>query len=203
MFELFVSEIVDGIGQSGVKAGLIKVATGPGRISRYEGMALDAAARAQQQTGVPITTHTDRGTMGPEQAARLIAGGAEPAKVIIGHMDGNLSLDYQLAVLAQGVYVSLDRFGAEQPVDDVAREASILSLVGEGYLDRIMIGQDWAPSWFRMPGVTSSAPVALPESRTHDRIFAHTFPSLARAGLSEAQVAALTTDNPRRLFGGA
>src|SRR5207249_1779369 len=99
MFELFVSEIVDGIGRSGVKAGLIKVATGPGRISPYEAMALDAAARAQARTGVPITTHTDRGTMGPEQAARLIASGADPAKVIIGHMDGNLSLDYQLAVL--------------------------------------------------------------------------------------------------------
>ena len=99
--------------------------------------------------------------------------------------------------------MSLDRFGAEQPVDDAARRGSIVSLVGMGYLDRIIISQDWAPSWFRMPGVTASEPVALPKSRTHDRIFAHTLPSLASAGLTDAQLLALTAHNPRRVFGAA
>jgi phosphotriesterase-related protein len=203
MVDLFVKEIETGIGDSGIKAGIIKVATGPGRISAYEGMALAAAARAQQRTGVAITTHTDRGTMAPEQAARLIAAGADPSRVIIGHMDGNTSLDYQLAVLAHGVYVSFDRFGAEHPIEDAAREQLIVDLVGKGYAQQIIISQDWAPSWFRMPGVTASEPVALPQSRTHDRIFANTLPSLERAGLTGAQLRGLTMDNPRRVFDGA
>ena len=138
--------------------------------------------------------------MGPEQAARLIAGGADPAKIIIGHMDGNTNVDYQIEVLSQGVYVSFDRFGAEQPVDDAAREQLIVSLVDMGYLNRIIISQDWAPEWFRMPGVTASASAPPPSSRTHDRIFSHTLPSLARAGLSESQLATFVVDNPRRVF---
>jgi phosphotriesterase-related protein len=64
MTELFVKEIQDGIGASGIKAGVIKVATGPHRVTDYERSVLRAAAKAHLATGVPITTHTDEGIVG-------------------------------------------------------------------------------------------------------------------------------------------
>ena len=60
--ELFVREIAQGIGGTGIKAGVIKAGSGAGEITVYEEMILKAAARAQKETGVPIITHTDAGT---------------------------------------------------------------------------------------------------------------------------------------------
>jgi len=60
IYETFMKEITQGIGDTGVKAGVIKVATGHGEISAYEEMVLKAAARAQKETGVPIITHRSR-----------------------------------------------------------------------------------------------------------------------------------------------
>src|SRR5271170_6931521 len=65
--EIYVTEISKGIDGTGIKAGFIKCATGKGQVTPYEEMCLRAAARAHKRTGVPITTHTDEGTMGREQ----------------------------------------------------------------------------------------------------------------------------------------
>src|SRR5262249_2301085 len=88
MTDVFVREITEGIGESGVRAGVIKVATGVGRITPYEELVLRAAARAHRATGVPVTTHTDEGTMGPEQLEILVAEGVAPAAVVVGHSCG-------------------------------------------------------------------------------------------------------------------
>ena len=47
--EVYVSEITKGIGDTGIKAGIIKCATGKGQITKYEEMCLRAAARAQKR----------------------------------------------------------------------------------------------------------------------------------------------------------
>ncbi len=65
--DLFVKELTEGIGDTGIKAGIIKVASGYPVISDYEQLILKAAAIASVETGVPITTHTDGGLLGDMQ----------------------------------------------------------------------------------------------------------------------------------------
>ena len=48
-------------------------------ITDYEKMVLRAAAKASLETGAPITTHTDRGTMGPDQQQYLTEQGVPAA----------------------------------------------------------------------------------------------------------------------------
>ena len=104
---LFMTEVTRGIEGTGIRAGAIKVATGAGRITAYERMFCQAAARAQRQTGVPIITHTQAGTMGPQQADLLIAQGVDPGRIMIGHMDYNPNLRYHLQTLQKGVFCGL------------------------------------------------------------------------------------------------
>ena len=66
MAESFIHELTQGIGGTDIKAGIIKVASGPNKITDYEKTILLAAAKASVETGAPITTHTDQGTMGDE-----------------------------------------------------------------------------------------------------------------------------------------
>ncbi len=55
---LFIREITQGIENTGVKAGIIKVANDIGGVTREGEIILRAAARAQKATSVPISTHT-------------------------------------------------------------------------------------------------------------------------------------------------
>jgi len=56
--ELFIRDITQGIGASGVKAAIIKCATDTAGVTPVIDNILRASARAQKATGVPISTHT-------------------------------------------------------------------------------------------------------------------------------------------------
>ncbi len=200
VYDTMMKEITQGIGDSGVKAGVIKVATGHGCISAYEQWVLRAAARAQKDTGVPIITHTERGTMGPEQADLLIAEGADPAKVVIGHMGGSSDMAYHTGVLARGVSIAFDRFGIEVEAPDVQRKACLIGLLGIGYADRIVLSHDHISYWLgRTSFLPDAARVILPNwSYTH--IFRNIIPELRQAGVAADSIDAMMVGNPRRIL---
>ena len=56
-----IKEIEDGVGDTGIRPGIIKVATGPGEVTAYEEQVLVAAARAsegaQRPPGARWLTH--------------------------------------------------------------------------------------------------------------------------------------------------
>lgn len=201
--ELMMTELTEGIGDSGIKAGVIKLASGKDVITDYEKMFFLAGAKAQRATGVPIITHTQEGTMGPEQAALLVEAGANPAQVMIGHMDGNTDVAYHMATLAHGVNVAFDRFGVQvivgAPMDE-ARKATLLGLLGMGYGERIMLSHDTINVWLGRPLVLPDAVVDLLKNWHITHIFENIVPFLKDAGISEERIAAMFTENPRRLF---
>ena len=71
--ELYIREITQGIGTTGIRAGAIKVATGAPHITPLEMKFLEAACIAQKATNVPIITHTQDGYAGPEQQVAFSA----------------------------------------------------------------------------------------------------------------------------------
>ena len=113
LYELFKREVTEGILNTGIRAGVIKVGSSSGKITSYEKLILKAAAEVSRDTGVPIITHTQNGTMAPEQADFLIANGADPKRLQIGHMSDNLNLEYQEETLKRGSYISWDRMGLQ------------------------------------------------------------------------------------------
>jgi phosphotriesterase-related protein len=156
-------------------------------------MVLKAAARAQKDTGVPITTHTELGTMGPEQADLLIAEGADPGRIVIGHIDGSADINYHTAVLDRGVFIAFDKLGMQNfPSDlsDTVRKACIIGLVGTGYTNKIMFSHDSIICWLGRPFATPAP--------TH--VFKNIIPALKETGVTDDQINRIMTANPRRLF---
>ena len=83
---LFIRDITEGIGASGVKAAIIKCATDTAGVTPVIENVLRAAARAQKATGVPISTHTwAAGRTGDPQQAIFAQEGVDLSRVIIGH----------------------------------------------------------------------------------------------------------------------
>jgi phosphotriesterase-related protein len=202
LYESFMREITVGIGKTGVKAGIIKVATSQGTITPYEEKVLKAAARAQKETGVPITTHTQQGTMGPEQAALLVGEGVKPEKIIIGHMCGNASLEYQMSVIDKGVNVGFDRWGIDFLFPDNLRKATLLGLLGLGFANRVVLSQDCNARMLGRPFVLPDFVQDLIANWNYTHIFKNIIPQLKQAGITDAQVGQMLVENPRRIFGG-
>ncbi len=201
--EIFIKEVTQGIGKTGVKAGVIKVATGHGAITPYEETVLKAAAKAQKETGVPIMTHTEAGTMGPEQADLLISEGADPTRIVIGHMCGNANLQYHVSVLEKGVYIGFDRLGVEPLMPDNLRKACIIGLAGIGYANRIILSQDHTRFLGRpWPWDSSDSADTSMSMWSYTHVFRNIIPALKKARVSDETIKTMMVDNPRRIFAG-
>lgn len=203
--ELLVKEITEGIRDTAIKPGVIKIGSSKGVITDYERMLFKAAALAHKETGVPIITHTQQGTMGPEQAQLLISEGANPASIQIGHMSDNLDMGYQLRVLQQGVYAGWDRMGlqglADCPMDE-ERYPVILDLLTQGRGDRLMLSHDFVPYWLGRPRKYPEELLHLMVNRRPGSIFTAVIPALRLGGASEADINTILVENPRRFFTG-
>jgi phosphotriesterase-related protein len=200
MVDIFVKEINEGIGSSGIRAGVIKIATGPHQITPYERTVISAAARAHKATGAPITTHTDEGTMGREQLALLVEAGVDPRRVIVGHSCGSADLRYHVDMLDRGAYLGFDRFGLELLQPDRLRLASLIGLLGIGFERQIVLSHDTVWCWRGRPLPIPAEQLAPLWDPRH--VLQHIVPALRDAGVAQAKIDAMLVDNPRRYFAG-
>ncbi|WP_290590142.1 phosphotriesterase-related protein, partial [Alicyclobacillus sp.] len=205
IYEMFMTEITQGIGRTGIKPGIIKLGSSKGEITEYERMFFRQAARVQRETGITIVTHTQEGTMGPEQAELLISEGADPSRIVIGHMDGNTDVAYHWKTLEYGVTIAFDRFGLQViagcPMDHL-RETVLIGLIGMGHANRIVLSHDTVNCWCGRPFKMSEPVQALMASWHPTHLFEDVIPLLRQAGVTEAHLNTMFIDNPRRLFGG-
>jgi phosphotriesterase-related protein len=196
LYELFSTEVNIGIRGSGVKAGILKVATGDPGITEYESTVFKAAARVAKETGVPIITHTEAATVGPAQQELFLRIGANPERIMIGHQNNSDVIQYALSQLEKpGFYLGFDRVN---PLMSAASEDNIVSLVRRGFGDRIMISHDCIFVWLGRPG-------NFPEQFAGwqpDYLFKKLLPKMKAAGVTGEQIRRILVDNPRRFFGG-
>ena len=202
MAELFIHELTEGIGESGIKAGIIKVATGVGAITDYEKTILQAAAKASIATGAPITTHTDQGSLGDQQQRILTDAGVPAHRIIIGHSCGTDDHAYHMGLARGGSYLGFDRFGIDALFPDAKRVAALAKMIHAGAGDRLVVSHDSVWCWKGQP-----FPPGMLENIGEDA-FNPTFferkiiPQLREAGVADEDIDRLLIDNPRRFFEG-
>lgn len=186
---MFTTELRDGV--DGVRPGVIKIGSSGERITDGERKVFAAAARTQQSTGAAITTHTEAGRLALDQLDLLLRAGADPERIVIGHLDRLLDIEYHAAVLRKGANVAYDQVGKPKYASDRDRAAALAELVGRGYGAKLLISGDLGRrSYWRTHG---GAPGLDYIPRTFLAV-------LAAAGLTPAQAEALVVDNPARVF---
>jgi phosphotriesterase-related protein len=202
--EIYQREIEDGIGRTGIKAGLIKIATGDGVVSPYEQRMLTAAARAAKATGVPLLSHTENCSCGHDQIDIVTGEGVAAHRLLVGHSDGRDDHEYQASLAARGAYVGFDRFGLTVFNSDESRMKNLRQMIDAGYRDQVMVSQDSVNCWFgAVPGVGTAEDIAkLLPNWTMTHLFERIFPALLAEGVSQGDLDAILLDNPRRFFSG-
>lgn len=207
--QIYIKELSDGVGETGIRAGLVKVATGAHRISDYEAKLLLAGARAAAHAGCPVLTHTDEASCGLEQIALLTEAGVPAHRIMVGHSDGRADHDYHRALADAGAYLGFDRFGIETILSDDARMESVLKMVRAGYTRSLCLSHDaTCAAWLGRPifdgkTVLTAERIArrLPNwESTH--LFKRILPTLKERGLSDDDVHTMLVENPARYFAG-
>jgi phosphotriesterase-related protein len=206
-----LGEIRDGIGDSGIRPGIIGeiglgepmyVAGHTGdEMHRDEEKVLRAAGRAQRATGLPITIHIYN--YRPNRLAHLaldvlVSEGVQLDRVVMGHLDVRIDVDYAASVAERGAYVEFDTFGIEAYIDsslsqyprDTERVAALVALVERGHLERLLVSHD----------VCTKMQLSAYGGWGYAHLSRHIEPRLKVAGLSSAQIHTIRVDNPRRLL---
>ncbi|MGW2861178.1 phosphotriesterase family protein [Streptomyces sp. NPDC001205] len=141
--ELFVAELTEGIGDSGVTAGLIKVAGGFHGLDEHAALTMGAAAEAHHRTGAPIAVHLELGT-GVLDVLDLLCGELEvpPGSVILGHL--NRSPDFAVHRLAAetGANLAFDGPSRANHATDWRMPDALRALADAGFADRLLLGGD-------------------------------------------------------------
>jgi len=195
IYELFKREITVGIGKTGVKAGVVKLASGDPKISDYEQIVFKAGVRAAKETGVPILTHCQGGTVGPAQQELFLSLGANPKKILIGHQNNSIDINYHLSQLEKpDFFIGFDRTSLRDP----KAEDCIIELVKKGYTNRILVSHDAIGVWLGRP----FAPQAWAANWYPTYIHKKLIPKMKAAGVTDEQINTMLVDNPRRLLTG-
>ena len=150
--EIMIAEITQGIGDTGIRAGIIgEQGTYKGPITEREQVVLRASAMAAVETGVAVSTHTYLGRNALEQIDILVSQGLSPERIVIGHLDDTEpDLDLIRAIIGHGAYAQFDTIGYEyytetlgvQMTTDRVRARAIRQLAEEGLVDRVIVASD-------------------------------------------------------------
>jgi len=187
--DTFVKELTQGIGDTGVKAGLIaEIASSPTAFEGQEKKVLTAAGMASKRTGAAVSTHTGRDTA-LETIETLLDQGMDPDKIIIGHQDLIDDTDYHLSLLKYGVNLGFDTCGKKAYMPDETRARNILAIIRAGYGDHVVLSNDVSRrTYFTCAG----GPGYLAVTRW-------VVPLLREYGATEDEVRRLLVDNPARI----
>ena len=153
--EHLVTEVRDGVGDTGIRPGLFGEIASEWPIRMAELKVLRAAAAAQAETGAPILIHPGaEDEHAPHRILEVIdKAGGDVSRTIMGHLERTIFKYSVLKELAEtGCYLEYDVFGTDSnyyPVQehldmpsDAQRVDFIEMLIADGYGDRIVIAHD-------------------------------------------------------------
>jgi len=199
--EIFVREIEVGIEDTGIKAGVIKVANDAEGVTPEAIGVLRGAARACKRTGCPISRHQwAPAEVGRRQVEIFGEEGVDMSRVCIGHSADTTDVAYLESLLREGVYLSMDRYpGGEGRPDWRQRNATVKALIDRGWARRLMLGHDHAPG-----AVSIHAKGGWPTEQTRYLFVSTTaLPALRADGVDDGTIDLMMREVPARFLGGA
>ena len=194
---LMVKEIEEGIGDTGVRAGIIKLA--PAASSGQSRKVCRAGVMASLQSGARITTHSSR--CGLESFDLLTGYGANPENVYVGHADF-ADHDENAEICRRGGNLLFTTWDVDYMIPDRLMYRRFADLIEAGYADRLLMSVDFAIMVHngKSPTFLSWTLYGV-EGRTHAYLANTVIPVLKKDyGMSEEDLRTITVGNPSRML---
>ncbi len=195
---LWIDEFRNGIEDTGIRPGFIKIAVDRGdSLSEEHRLLVEAAALAHKETGLVIASHTGPDAPAMAQLELLAEQGVSPSAFIWVHAQ-NGTLEGIREAAGRGAWISLDNVNAARDENPGSRFSSswyadrLVAMKEAGLLDRVLISHD--AGWYR-PGEPGGG-----EIRGYTDLFTALKPVLEERGITEADLHQLLEVNPARAF---
>ena len=201
--EIMIDEIVNGIDDTGVRAGVIGEIGTNRIISESEKKVLRASGIAQIETNASLFVHTWAwGENGTEVLDILEKVGANLGKTVICHVDGKINLKYYKEIIDRGATIAFDDFGTEYiqfdsneiliHASDIEKIDAIKKLINfdEKYLSKIIITSD----------ICVKSELKKFGGYGYAHILKNIVPLMKKFGFINSQINYLISENPRRLI---
>jgi phosphotriesterase-related protein len=199
----YLSDIQNGFDATGIKPGVIGEIGVSNPMEACEEKSLLAAAEASLKTGLTISVHPGFTEESPGLIVKILTDrGVRPDKIIIGHMATAFAPDRRddlLAFAGLGTYFAFDQFATpERNFQSIGRPfwsdeegvRAIRFLCEAGYSEKILVSCDEINVMLNAgrggPGYIHIPKVVVPMMRAH--------------GVSEAELHAITVENPAKAF---
>ena len=193
--EIFIKELIEGIEDTKIRAGFIKIAMSNDGPTTLEERNLRAAANASKKTGAVIASHSIGGKVAFSQINILENLGINPDRFVWVHANSETNQNLHLEAARRGVYVEFDAIGA--PWEATASQIdSTLNLIEAGCAERILLSHD--AGWYT-PAQSSGKPEEF-GIRGYTSLVEEFIPSLVDRGVSQELIHMLTVTNPLRAF---
>jgi phosphotriesterase-related protein len=209
--EEFVDDVRNGIGDTGVRAGIVGEIGASERIRPAEEKCIRGGARAARRTGAPLSIHPPfhRDEDDPTSKRALWCldlaeeEGLPPERVILCHRDQSKwlesDLQYQREIADRGAYVEFDLFGHPEAYHEIVDDAQpsdldrvryVEEMVAAGHADRLLLSHDvFVKTVLRKYGGNGYA-----------HLLETVLPILEARGMDEATLRQLVVENPRRVL---
>ncbi|MDA3846500.1 MAG: hypothetical protein PF505_08135 [Vallitaleaceae bacterium] len=187
--EWMTRELTEGIENTGVKAGFIKLSAGDSGITDIERKILKAACISAKLVNAVIGSHTIHGEVVRNQLDIIEEMGYKADRFIWIHTHLERNFDIHLEMLRRGAWIEYDGISWE---DDERFIELILKVINAGYIDQLLLSQD--NGWYS------------PKTGLASKVRGYTYlgdifiPKLKAAGVDEASIIKLTQINPFNAF---
>lgn len=139
-----VHELTVGMDGTDLKGGVAKFGTGYNTMSEAEDKVMRAVLDAHKETGSPLHSHTELGTLVLEQLAIVKEEGVDPTRLTIAHVDRNPDHWLHRKAAETGVFLCFDGISRIKYHPESVLIDCILSLIKHGHEDQIVVGGDIA-----------------------------------------------------------
>jgi len=197
-----VRELTVGVGDTGVRAGLIGEIGNTWPWTDNEKKVVRAAVEAQRRTGAPLMIHPGRDEQAPMQLVELIAKqGGDLRRTVMCHIERTIADARHLDDLAAtGIWLEYDLFGFENSYypynpdfdmpNDGGRMTQILRLIARGHESQILMSHD----------IAYKSSLTKYGGYGYHHLLVNVVPRFRRKGVDAAGLRRLLVDNPRRAF---
>ncbi len=199
---MMISDLNDGFGESGVRAGIIGEIGTSSPLDDDEVKVLKAAAAASLECSVSVNVHLAIfAKEGHKVLDILQAENLSLNRVALSHLDETNDFDYQLSLAKRGAYIEFDCFGSEvhfdeeglrEPSDD-ERIDCLLALIEAGFEKQILLSQD----------VCTKMQLRHFGGAGYEHILRTIMPRLYKRGLDSTHLELFLRRNPERFLSGS
>jgi len=185
----WIDEFENGIDDTGIKPGFIKISVNPGELGNVESKLVEAACITHKATGLTIASHTGPAVAAFEELAILKKYGIAPSAFIWIHAQNEEDWSKCLEAANSGAWIAFDGLNDKNVSEYIER---INFMKENGVLKKLLISHD--AGWYD-PDKPGGG-----DFRSYNTVFEKLLPSLKGEGYSDSEIEQILQKKPVEAF---